>query len=516
MPSTQPRHMGDHLVNNDNAAPIERPTPGDPISPERFELDYHDASSVAESEGSSSHDQPEMDEIMQGLRAAKADANAKIEELKLQMVKRKLLTSGQSSAVSNNSHGQNVNHAGKYLRAYQSPNVANTMAREQPVDPDGPCAAEQAPLTTANLSKHAGVPFFQGPLHKARPQVFAISSPPTKVPHSGPSAADTPGMAAQRLSIEQAAAALAEERRAVTRAEERIAQQESEADKVVTRAEERVAYQAAKVDKDFQGKRHELIILEQRLRSSQEANDNKTQLAHEELSAAMRANKDRDTVQRLQLKEEADAEYRSTISLLEMRQNSEANALRVSLEQEAMSSIRQQVQAAKEAQDQQQAEAMRRARAEVQERDQQLAMLQAAAIVNEQRLASMQAAAAAGDKALQDARARALAAETAQAAAAPRPQAPAPAEAVDNKASAEIATLNQSVMAALGALSSAQDGKVNDILLLISKLAEKVDSHIAAQKAPSNAITEPPPKSPPRTNPLWRPSALCPRPRMVR
>jgi hypothetical protein len=173
-----------------------------------------------------------MDVIMQGIRAAEANklvaeatANAKIEELKLQMVKRKLLTSGQGSVVSDNSRGQNVNHAGKYLRASQSPNVANTMASERPVDPDGPCAAEQAPLTTANLNKHAEFPCPKGPPHKARPQVFAIGSPPPRVSRSGPSAADTPGMAAQRLSIEQAASTLAEERRAVIRAEEHIALQ---------------------------------------------------------------------------------------------------------------------------------------------------------------------------------------------------------------------------------------------------------------------------------------------------
>ena len=90
MASTPPRRLGDHLDIDDNVAQIERPTLEDPISPEQFNLDYHDASSVAESEGSSGHD-TEMDVIMQGLRAAEAnklaaDANAKIEELKLQMV----------------------------------------------------------------------------------------------------------------------------------------------------------------------------------------------------------------------------------------------------------------------------------------------------------------------------------------------------------------------------------------------------------------------------------------------
>ena len=61
--------------------------------------------------------------------------------------------------------------------------------------------------------------------------MFAISSPPTKVSYNGPSAADTPGMAAQRLSIQQAASTLAEERRAVIRAEEHIALQAGRADK---------------------------------------------------------------------------------------------------------------------------------------------------------------------------------------------------------------------------------------------------------------------------------------------
>ena len=47
MASTPPRRMGDHLDIDDNVAQIERPTLEDPISPEQFNLDYHDASSVA-------------------------------------------------------------------------------------------------------------------------------------------------------------------------------------------------------------------------------------------------------------------------------------------------------------------------------------------------------------------------------------------------------------------------------------------------------------------------------------
>ena len=54
--------MGDHPDKVDKAA--SPPPAPDPISPELFNLDYHDASSVAESVCSSSHDQPEVDVIM--------------------------------------------------------------------------------------------------------------------------------------------------------------------------------------------------------------------------------------------------------------------------------------------------------------------------------------------------------------------------------------------------------------------------------------------------------------------
>jgi len=166
MADTPPGHKGDHPGNVDT---IELPTLApDPISPELFKPGSRKASSVAGSICSSSHDQSEVDAIMQGIRAAEAsqraaEAEAQVEELKLQLVKRKLLASSQGSNASGNSQRQNVNHADKYLRAYQSPDVANTMASDQPVDPNGPCAAEQAPLTTANLSKHAGFPCPKGP-----------------------------------------------------------------------------------------------------------------------------------------------------------------------------------------------------------------------------------------------------------------------------------------------------------------------------------------------------------------
>ena len=59
-----------------------------------------------------------MDVIEQKLRAA--EAAAQVEELKLQLAKRKLLAS---------SHGSNASgkHADKYLRAHQSPGIDNTM-----------------------------------------------------------------------------------------------------------------------------------------------------------------------------------------------------------------------------------------------------------------------------------------------------------------------------------------------------------------------------------------------------
>ena len=392
--NTPPGHEGDLSVKGSPELPILAP---DPISPEVFRPGSRKASSVASSINSSSHDQLEMDVIEQQLLAAEANkrvaaADAQVEELKLQLAKRKLLAS---------SHGSNASgkHADKYLRAHQSPGIDNTMTDKQPADPNGPCAADQYSLTTENLSKLAraprskgpqfllttehpskleGVPCPKGPPLSVRPQVFAISSPPTRAPDNvGPSAADTPGMAAQRLSIQHAAHTVTEERKAVIRAEEHVAQQ------------------AGKVDEDYHGRRREIELLEQqlaltasnaeaKLQYAQEMVDNKAQMAHEELSAAMRASKDRDTVQRLQIKEEAAAEYRTAINGLEMQQRNEANTLRASLEQEALSSVRQQVQSVKEAQEQQQADILRRASEEILERDRQLASLKAAALASDE------------------------------------------------------------------------------------------------------------------------------------
>ena len=153
-----PGHEGDLSVKGSPELPILAP---DPISPEVFRSGSRKASSVASSINSSSHDQLEMDVIEQQLLAAEANkraatADAQVEELKLQLAKRKLLAS---------SHGSNASgkHADKYLRAHQSPGIDNTMTDKQPADPNGPCAADQYSLTTENLSKLAGVPRSKGP-----------------------------------------------------------------------------------------------------------------------------------------------------------------------------------------------------------------------------------------------------------------------------------------------------------------------------------------------------------------
>ena len=240
----------------------------------------------------------------------------------------------------------------------------------------------------------------------------------------------------------------------------------------------------------------------------------------------MRASKDRDTVQRLQLKEEAAAEYRSAIKGLETQQRNEANTLRASLEQEALSSVRQQVRTAKEAQEQQQAEIMRRASEEILERDRQLTSLKAAALASEralrseqeqryEALASLKAAEARAHRAEAEAarivnQASSEVAESAHHAANREAAVKAEAEhkllaatararedaerlrSADSKASTEAAAQLQSVMAAINALSSSQDSKVRDIYNLVTKLAERVDAQALAMSSPPN----PPPEAP--------------------
>jgi len=167
-------HTGDHPGTvKTRGLPILTP---DPISPELFRQGSRKASSVRSSVSSSSHDQAEMDVIMQGIRAAEAsrraaeaetraaEADAHVEELKLQLAKRKLLASSHDSNASGNSQRQTVKHADKYLRAYQSPGAANTMADDKPVDPNGPCTADQYPLTTGNRANMFDCPVPRVPL----------------------------------------------------------------------------------------------------------------------------------------------------------------------------------------------------------------------------------------------------------------------------------------------------------------------------------------------------------------
>ena len=147
-----PGHKGSHSVRGTPELPILEQ---DPITPELFKPGTRKDSSVC-SVTSSSHDQLETDVIGQQLRAAEAAAQVEklklqLAELKLQLAKRKLLASSHGSNASGGSRHQTTKHADKYLRnlrAYQSPGVDNTMAGEQPVDPNGPCAADQYSLTT--------------------------------------------------------------------------------------------------------------------------------------------------------------------------------------------------------------------------------------------------------------------------------------------------------------------------------------------------------------------------------
>ena len=72
-----------------------------------------------------------------GIRAAEAAAT--VEALKLQMAKRKLQASSNSSRGSRVSQRNPDKHADKYLRPYHSPEVGTGMADGQHVDPNGPC-----------------------------------------------------------------------------------------------------------------------------------------------------------------------------------------------------------------------------------------------------------------------------------------------------------------------------------------------------------------------------------------
>ena len=147
MADPPPDPGGDHPnTNKTPELPIREP---DPISPELFRPGSRQASSVNSSVTSSSHDQLEMDVIEQQLR---------VEELKLQLAKRKLYASSHDSNASDTSQRNSVKHADKYLRAYQSPNIVNTMTDEQSVDPNGPCAAEQIPVNHGKPEQARGGP----------------------------------------------------------------------------------------------------------------------------------------------------------------------------------------------------------------------------------------------------------------------------------------------------------------------------------------------------------------------
>jgi len=186
-------------------------------------------------------------------------------------------------------------------------------------------------------------------------------------------------MAQQRQTLHQAAHTIAAEHLAINHAKTQV-----------ELSEETIARQASLADKNYNDKVRELQQLEHnfavnasheeaKLKWAQEVHDNRAQLASEELSAAMKASKDRELVQRLQIREEAETEHREALRILGIQQQREASLLRTSLEQEAMSSVKQQVLAMKQAQTRLQADAAQRANDEIDKRDRELHRLRAAA-----------------------------------------------------------------------------------------------------------------------------------------